>query len=150
MLVTIFYQTHEFCKFLEKETELHLIGERKNVGRKSQLEISQIMTIIIMFHYSGYQCFKWYYINHVLKYQRADFPNLVGYTRFVELQQYALLPMMLFFKMTMAGECTGISVIDSMPLRVCHIKREYSHKTFKGVAKKGKTSTGWFFGVIHR
>ena len=107
MLVTIFYQTDEFCKFLEKETELNLIGERKNVGRKSQLEISQIMTIMIMFHYSGYQCFKWYYINHVLKYQRADFPNLVGYTRFVELQQYALLPMMLFFKMTMAGECTG-------------------------------------------
>ncbi len=53
MLVTIFYQTDEFCKFLEKETELHLIGERKNVGRKSQLEISEIMTIMIMFHYSG-------------------------------------------------------------------------------------------------
>ena len=48
------------------------------------------------------------------------------------------------------GNCTGVSIIDSMPLKACHIKREYSNKVFKGLVKKGKTSVGWFFGFkIH-
>ena len=31
-------------------------------------------------------------------------------------------------------------------MRVCHPRRIHSHKVFKGIAKKGKTSTGWFYG----
>ena len=31
-------------------------------------------------------------------------------------------------------------------MAVCHNLREKRHKVFKGLAKKGKTSTGWFFG----
>src|SRR5215469_2515904 len=54
--------------------------------------------------------------------------------------------MTLFLQLCCLGKCTGISFIDSTPLRVCHIKREYSHKTFKGLATKSKTSTGWMFG----
>lgn len=30
---------------------------------------------------------------------------------------------------------------------VCHLRREKKHKVFKGLAAKGKTSTGWFFGM---
>jgi hypothetical protein len=33
----------------------------------------------------------------------------------------------------------------STPIRVCHIKREHSHKMFKGMATKGKSTVGWFF-----
>jgi hypothetical protein len=36
--------------------------------------------------------------------------------------------------------------IDSTPMAVCHNLREKKHKTFKGLAAKGKASTGWFFG----
>jgi hypothetical protein len=43
-------------------------------------------------------------------------------------------------------QCTGISFIDSTPLRVCHIRRESPHKVFKGMATKGQCSIGWFFG----
>ena len=31
-------------------------------------------------------------------------------------------------------------------MAVCHNLREKRHKVFKRLAKKGKTSTGWFFG----
>ena len=75
------------------------------------------------------------------------FPQTVSYNRFVELQQKALLPMTAFLQLCCLGKCTGISYIDSTPLRVCHIKREYSHKTFKGPTTKSKTSTGWTFGL---
>ena len=44
------------------------------------------------------------------------------------------------------GKCSGISFVDSSVLSVCHNKRISSHKVFKGIAKRGKTSTGWFFG----
>ena len=31
-------------------------------------------------------------------------------------------------------------------LRVCHIKRMHSHRTFSGLDQKGKTTMGWFYG----
>ena len=44
------------------------------------------------------------------------------------------------------GKCTGISFIDSTPLRACHIRREKQNRVFKGLATKGQCSIGWFFG----
>jgi hypothetical protein len=52
----------------------------------------------------------------------------------------------IFLKTLALGKCTGIYFIDSTPLRVCHIKREKQHKTFKGMAQKGQCSLDWFFG----
>lgn len=36
--------------------------------------------------------------------------------------------------------------MDSTPLRVCRNQRIHIHKTFKGIAQRGKCSMGWFFG----
>jgi len=44
------------------------------------------------------------------------------------------------------GECTGISFVDSTPLRVCRNQRIRIHKTFDGPASRGKCSLGSFFG----
>lgn len=41
---------------------------------------------------------------------------------------------------------TGIRFIDSTVLRVCHNKRIMRNKVFKGIAKVGKSTIGWFFG----
>ena len=38
-------------------------------------------------------------------------------------------------------KCTGISFVDSTPLRVCRNQRIHIHKTFKGIAQRGKCST---------
>lgn len=54
--------------------------------------------------------------------------------------------MAVFLQLCCLGKCTGVSFIDSTPIRVCHIKREFQHKTFKGLATKGQCSIGWFFG----
>ena len=45
------------------------------------------------------------------------------------------------------GCCSGISFIDSTSLEVCHIKRASSNRVFKGLARKGKTTKGWFYGL---
>jgi hypothetical protein len=77
---------------------------------------------------------------------QKDFPNTVSCNRCVELQRKVCVPLAVFVKMMCPGQCTGISFIDSTPLRSCHIKREKQHKTFKGIARKGQCSTGWFYG----
>jgi hypothetical protein len=75
-----------------------------------------------------------------------DFPQTVGYNRFVGLRRKIVAKMTLFPQLCRSGKCGGISYIDSTPLRVCHIKREHGHRTFKGTAAKGKSGAGWFFG----
>lgn len=76
---------------------------------------------------------------------RAEFPTVLSYNRFVERQRSLGLHLLLFLQTCALGKCTGISIIDSTPIVVCHLKREHSHKTMKGWAAKGKCTMGWFY-----
>ncbi len=113
--------------------------------RKSQLSESEIMSIMIAFHQSHYRDFKAYYQKHVQKHLGSEFPKLVSYTRFVELMPRVLVPL-LFYLNQKKGQCTGISFVDSTPLKVCHNRRIARHRVFSGLAARGKTSMGWFYG----
>jgi hypothetical protein len=144
MLVEIFCQIDDFCKFFD-ENSIKLLGDKKNVGRKQRLLASEIMTITIYFHHSGFKNFKDYYNIAIKGYLRDNFSTTVSYNRFIELKQKVLLPLLLFLRLHSA-ECNGVSVIDSFALDVCHIRRESQHKLFKHTAQKGKTSVGWFYG----
>jgi transposase len=46
----------------------------------------------------------------------------------------------------LTGKCSGVSIADSTPLIVCENPRISSHRVFRGMAARGKSSTGWFFG----
>ena len=74
-----------------------------------------------------------------------SFPHLVGYHRFVELRPRALVPLCCYLS-TRKGRRTGIACIDSTPLAVCDNHRIATHKVFAGIAMRGKTSMGGFFG----
>jgi len=145
----IFYLVDEFCIEFNKAKKGYVLveGTAKNTrNRKFKLSDSEVITIMILFHLGNFRNLKHFYINYIQKHMASDFPNSVSYNRFVELQQKAMMPMVVFLQMCCLGKCTGISFIDSTPLRVCHIRREYSHKVFKGMATKGQCSIGWFFG----
>jgi hypothetical protein len=47
---------------------------------------------------------------------------------------------------TRRGACTGISFIDSTKLAVCENLRIPQHRQFTGIARRGKTTLGWFYG----
>jgi hypothetical protein len=145
MLTTIFYHVDEFCKFFEKEAQKYMLSDNAVKPFESKMKLSEIMTIMIYSHQSGYKNFKEFYTKEVLVHLCREFPHAVSYNRFVELMPYACFPLFIFAK-CVGAECTGTSFIDSTKLGVCNNKRIYGHKVFKGLAKRGKTSMGWFFG----
>lgn len=140
----LFCIVDEFTKEYEQVVLHHLLGNKAK--RPSIMSKSEVMTITILFHLSGFRCFKHYYIFYVQKHMRNDFPQTVSYNRFVELMQQNLMPLTLFLKTCCMANCTGISFIDSTPIRVCNPKRIKRNKVFKGIATTGKSTMGWFHG----
>jgi hypothetical protein len=123
-----------------------LLTERpRQRHRPATLCLSEVMTIIVMFHASSYRNFKSYYTEQVMKHLVWAFPRLPSYNRFVELMPEALVPLCAYLQ-SRKGQCSGISFIDSTSLKVCHNRRIHSHKVFAGCARRGKTSVDWFFG----
>lgn len=144
-LINLFCDVDDFCKMITSWSESRLLGRPNKPGPKPKLFASEVMTIIIYFHISRYRDFKTYYTRYVMKHLRSEFPNLVSYNRFVELMPLTLLPLCLYLD-TCMGEVTGISFIDATSLPVCHNRRIERHKVFAGLAARGKTSMGWFYG----
>ncbi|WP_292734899.1 hypothetical protein [Nostoc sp. JL31] len=62
---------------------------------------SVVMTIVIAFYGSGYKTFKEFYTLDVLTRWHGAFPNLVSYTRFVELMPWCKMAVMLLFTYTL-------------------------------------------------
>ena len=148
--VTEFYiSMDDFCKEFKNQVEFHpkLADPRiKRRNRKGKLSDSEMMAIFLLFHYGQFTNFKHFYNQYVKPYLSDLFPDLVSYERFNARQDRILIPLMLYLKYRGLGKTSGINYIDSTLLRVCHIKREKQNKVFKGVATKGKSTMGWFFG----
>lgn len=142
----VFCDVDDFCKVFEPLWQQKLLAVLpRQRQRHSGLCLSEVMTIIIGFHLSSYRHFKAYYQQEVARHQRADFPGLVSYNRFVELMPGALVPLCVYLR-TRFGECSGISFIDSTKLAVCHNRRIWSHQVMAELAARGKTSVDWFYG----
>ena len=148
-ITEFFYLIDEFCQEFEKAKKGHVLNEniaKKQRNRKFRMSDSEVITIMALFHLGQFRNLKHFYIFYLQKHLTKDFPQTVSYNRFVELQKKSMLPMISFLQLFCLGKCTGISYIDSTPIRVCHIKREFNHKVMKGLATKGQCSMGWFFG----
>ncbi len=149
-LTEIYCLVDDFCIEFKKAKEGHVItkdNDKRSRNRKFALSDSEVITILIFFHAGQFRNLKHFYINYVQVHLKKEFPQTVSYNRFVELQRKAAIPMAIFLKTCCLGTCTGVSFIDSTPLRACHIKRERGHKVLKGIATKGQCSIGWFFGL---
>lgn len=93
-LLEMFCDVDDFCQaFLPIWEQKQLQdGTRKRL-RKTRLSISEIMTIIILFHQSNYRTFKAFYTHYVHTYLKSEFPSLVSYPRFVTLMPRAFGPL---------------------------------------------------------
>jgi hypothetical protein len=144
-IVTLFCEIDDFCTQLGPWLNTYLLPTRQH-QRERRMHLSEVVTILVWFHVVGYRNFKQFYQHEVRQHLCQEFPQLVSYNRFVELQQAVLLPLCIYLK-SRYGVCTGISFIDSTPLAVCHNRCIHSHRAFVEVAARGKSSVEWFYGV---
>lgn len=143
-ITEIYYLVDNFCKEFDINLSTKIIG--KIPKRPPTLTHSEVISIMILFHDKGYRCMKHFYIQHVQVHLRHLFPKTVSYNRFVELMKAVNLHLSIFIKTICLGACTGISYIDSTPIRVCKNKRIKRNKVFNGIAQLGKSTMGYFFG----
>lgn len=113
-------------------------------GPSGNLNRSEVLTIILGFQMSSFDCFKNYYEQYIIRHHQCDF-KLISYKRFNRIMGQYLPYFLLILNGTFAG-CDGKSFVDSSSIAVCKNYRIYSHKVFQGLAARGKTTKGWFFG----
>ena len=136
----------DFCKVFEEWEAHRLIPSEQTRKRSGKLSGSQMLFIMVLFHLSPYKNFKTFYLYGIGCQHRACFRDLPHYDRFVSLMPRLFAPLMVLLH-SLSGEETGVYFADSSKLAVCHNCRIHSHQVFDGMAARGKTSTGWFFGL---
>ena len=145
-LTEIFCQIDDFCNSLDsKYQHFFLKSPTKKRHKACSISLSELMTIVVLFHISGYRTFKDFYLICVCHDLKAYFPKALSYSRFVQIMDHSLMPLTVFLS-GLKGKETRLYYVDSTSIEVCNIKREKRHKVFKGIATKGKSSMGWFFG----
>lgn len=95
-LTTLYCHVDDFWKSFKPQWEKHLLESKQSKrGPDPKLSISEIITIIVLFHQSNYSTFKNFYIGYVQKFLREEFPHLISYTRFVAIKKVFLSPYLL-------------------------------------------------------
>ncbi len=145
-LTELFCMMDDFCRLFEPAWEQRLLtsGNKKR-KRRSELSLSEMMTLAVLFHQLRFRQFKSFYLGYACRHLRAEFPKLPSYQRCVELMPRCAIPLAALFE-ALKGQCDGISIADATSLAVCDNKRIPRHEVFKDHAERGKTSMGWFYG----
>ena len=71
LIISVFYEVDNFCKELNSYFQHYFLShDGRNISLEvpSSLSLSEIMTICIAFHLSGFRTFKGYYTNFITKY----------------------------------------------------------------------------------
>ena len=99
-IITLFCEIDDFFILYEQYQAQHRLPEIPGTcntrGRPRRLHPSEVMTILIYFHHHKCKNFKTYYQEHVCGNLHWAFPNLVSYSRFVQLSQEVLTPLSIF------------------------------------------------------
>jgi hypothetical protein len=145
-LTALFVEVDDFWLAFAPSYQRRLLTDgQEHRRRKGQLCVSEIMTILIAFQTSNFRDFKHFYA-YLEEHHRADFPDLVSYSRFVSWIPRVTIPLFAYLMAIGRGPVTGIAFIDSTALAVCGNKRISRNRVFAGLAAIGKTTMGWFYG----
>lgn len=139
----IYCRVDDFLNDLDSKAQF--IAGSSKPGCKSRLDKSEVVTIIIGYWQSSYDCFKNYYLKQIWVHHRRDFA-VVSYCQFIKLMS-SYLPLLVLILNSILDQCDGISFVDSSSLEVCKRYRISMHKVFAGIAARSRTTKGWFYGL---
>ena len=141
----------DFFKSLKQEKTWKLVetsfyGKR---GPKPQLSISEVLTLNIIRFYVRSTDLKTFHKLVIDRYS-DEFPNMPNYENFLKATNKSFIAMMLFLQFILylgRQKCkSGIHFIDSTSLQICKNYNIYRNKTGRGLASRGRSTKGWFFG----
>lgn len=136
----------DFCKVFRDWQQHKLLPSAKQRQREGKLCLSEMLLIVVLFHLSEFKNFKTFYLYGICQKYQSCFRELPHYDRFISLMPRLFVPLMLLLH-SLRGDETGIYFVDSTKLEVCKNARVSRHRVFKGLAARGKTSIGWFYGL---
>jgi hypothetical protein len=148
-ITEIYCIADDFCKEFAEEFKKHkMLPEdgKKHRNRSCEMSDSEILTILLLFHFGSFKNFKHYYLHYIGVHLEKEFPKQLSYNLFIAIEHRVFVPMMFFLNLVCFGHCTGITFVDSTKISVCHNKRIKRNKVFDGIAKTGKSTMGWFHG----
>ena len=117
-IVEVFCEVDDFCKAFLPQWEASLLGTGGPAPRGPQpgLSSSEIITLLLVHHSSGFKHLKSFYHGFAEPLLRGYFPGMPCYEHFVALQKSAFVPLV-FFLVSHLGTRTGLYYIDSTALR---------------------------------
>jgi len=74
-ITEIFVLTDEFCQEFDKTVSKHTLGNKPK--RKPRMSQSEVITIMVLFHFGAFKNMKHFYLFYVKKHMRQEFPNTV-------------------------------------------------------------------------
>lgn len=88
-IIAIFCIIDELDKNFDEEMTKNIlpVAGKKHRNRKASLSDSEIMTILLLFHFSTFRNFKHYYLFGIRRNMQQNFPDAVSYNPFVKLER---------------------------------------------------------------
>lgn len=109
-ITDIFCKADDFCRIYDRFIKVNGLAPKRDRSKRRYhrdggLSDAEVMTIMILFHLSGYRCLKHFYVDEVRRNMAGLFPG------------------------------------------VCWNQRIHLHRVFRGLAQRGQSSMGWFYGL---
>src|SRR3990172_343068 len=92
-ITALFFCIDEFCKAFEEWEKHRLIDTGRKRHRSCEMSLSEMLTIMVVFHVSPCKVFKYFYIAYLKQRHAKEFPNLISYNRFVQLMPRLFVPL---------------------------------------------------------
>jgi len=120
-------------------------------NRKGQMSKSEIMTILLCYHFGSFRTFKHYYLFFINEHLASYFPKAVSYTRFVELMPRVFFEltafMIIVFRVySQPTLCVGHSQVVYALARHAGIRHRWRAVWLSLNQRVGNLGAGWTFG----
>ena len=136
----------DFCKLFADWEAHRLLPSGQTRQRPGTLSRAAMLFIVVLFHLSPFTHFKAFSCYGIGQQYRAGFGDLPHDDRFVSLMPRLFAPLMVLLH-SRSGEPSSVDFAAATKRAVCHNRRIHRHRVFAGLAARGKTSMGWFYGL---
>lgn len=111
-LIELYFAIDELYKSFIAFQQSKGIASLKRPKRTTQISASEICTILVSYHLSGYKCFEYYYRNIIRIGYKDYFPNAPEYTTFLGYipKTFELMSLWLLYT-SMTADRTGLYIL---------------------------------------